>query len=366
MSLRFASTFAALPAVTPFVGTEKTEQELGFRFSARLGANENQYGPSTNVVRAITNAAAEVWKYPDPDLHLLRGKLFERLGIPMSMIAIGEGIDGLLGITVRMFVEHGTPVVTSLGAYPTFPYHVNACGGQLHSVPYAGTFEDLSALLDNVVKTSARIVYVSNPDNPMGTFWSAAELQQFVENVPESCLICLDEAYVEYAEPNDVLPLSFTRPNLLRFRTFSKIHGLAGLRVGFAVGQDNLVRQFDKIRNHFGVNRLAEIAASAALDDREYITQMREKAVEGRAAIASAALRYGLDSVPSSANFVAIDCGRDGAYADAVLNGLIQKGVFIRKPNVAPLNRHIRISVGTPETTRIFGEALGQTLDKLA
>ncbi len=222
----------------------------------------------------MREAATGTWKYADPENHDLKQALAARLGVPAANIAIGEGIDGLLGQIVRLVIEPGMPVVTSLGAYPTFNYHVVGHGGRLVTVPYVGDREDLDGLLAAVEKENAPLVYFANPDNPMGSWWDAERIVEFARALPETTLFILDEAYCETA-PAGALPAInslIDMPNVVRTRTFSKAYGLAGSRVGYVITTPGTAAQaFDKIRNHFGMNRIGVAAAVAALADQDYL-----------------------------------------------------------------------------------------------
>ncbi|MGF1650518.1 MAG: pyridoxal phosphate-dependent aminotransferase [Hyphomicrobiaceae bacterium] len=356
---------AELPASVPFVGPEALERRRGAAFRARLGANESVFGPSPRAVEAMTRAARDVWMYGDPELHDLRHDLSAHHGVHPEEIVVGGGIDGLLGLACRLVVEPGLGVVTSLGAYPTFNYHVAGFGGVLTRVPYVHDREDLDGLAAAVIATDARLVYVANPDNPMGSWWPAEAVTEFLDRVPPTTLICLDEAYADTA-PAEALPqIDTSRPNLLRLRTFSKAYGLAGLRVGYGIGARHLVQSFNKIRNHFGVGRIAQEGARAALADQAHLAATVERIGQARAKITAIARANGLSALPSATNFVAIDCGADGAFAKAVLEALAEDGVFVRMPGVAPLDRCIRVSVGTPELLDIFNQALPLALGRV-
>ncbi len=359
-------TARGLPETVPFVGPETQERGRGASFKARIGANENAFGPSPLTVRAIRSAAAGAWMYGDPENHDLRHALAAHHGVSADNIVVGEGIDGLFGYVARLFVEPGVVVVTSQGAYPTFNYQIAGSGGRIVTVPYKNDREDPDALLELVRGEGARLVYLANPDNPMGTWWSAAEVQVLVDGIPDGCLLCLDEAYGEFGPAGTQPDLDVSNDRVLRFRTFSKAYGLAGCRIGYAVGEAGLIRSFNKVRNHFGVNRLAQAAALAALADQEYLSGVVAKVAAGRRHIAEIAAANGLKSLPSAANFVAVDCGRDGGYAAVVLEGLLQRDVFVRMPGVAPLNRCIRVSVGRPEDLELFARALPDALSHAA
>lgn len=261
----------SLPSTVPFVGPETLERQRNRPFRARLGANENGFGPAPSVIAAMRDAAPEVWKYCDPENFDLKAALAAHLAVTPRNIVVGEGVDTLLGLTVRQYVREGTPVVTSLGAYPTFNFHVAGFGGRLVTVPYRDDREDLDALLDAVVREKAPLVYFSNPDNPMGTWHEAAAIEAFIAALPVTTLLILDEAYGETAPASALPAIDVSRPNVLRMRTFSKAYGLAGMRCGYALGAESQITAFDRIRNHFGMNRMVQIAALAALADRKSV-----------------------------------------------------------------------------------------------
>ena len=366
---RFTPLIQSLPSTIPFVGPEAIERQRGRAIAARIGANESGFGPAESVVQAMREAATGTWKYADPENHDLKQALAARLGVPAANIAIGEGIDGLLGQIVRLVIEPGMPVVTSFGAYPTFNYHVVGHGGRLVTVPYVGDREDLDGLLAAVEKENAPLVYFANPDNPMGSWWDAERIVEFARALPETTLFILDEAYCETA-PAGALPAInslIDMPNVVRTRTFSKAYGLAGSRVGYVITTPGTAQAFDKIRNHFGMNRIGVAAAVAALADQDYLNSVTARIAHSRERIAEIARRNGLSPLVSATNFVAIDCGRDAVYARAIVDTLMSDhGIFIRMPGVAPLNRCIRVSTGPEAEMDLLEAALPQVLAKLA
>ncbi|KGJ06705.1 histidinol-phosphate aminotransferase [Paracoccus halophilus] len=363
--LRFAPIAAALPATVPFVGPEALERQSGAPFRGRLGANENGFGPSPRAVEAMAQAAAEAWKYGDSDSHELRGALSALHRIRPENIMPGEGIDGLLGLLVRLTVAPGETVVTSDGAYPTFNYHVAGFGGRLHKVPYRDDAEDPTALIAAAHDRQARLVYLANPDNPMGSWHSGRRIAAMLDELPGTSLLVLDEAYAEFA-PDDAIPeIAAEDPRVIRLRTFSKAYGLAGARVGYAIGPAALIAGFDRIRNHFGISRISQAGALAALQDRDWLEQIRNQVAAARIRIAAIATENGLAALPSAANFVAIDCGRDGAFARALLDALARDGIFVRMPGVAPMDRCIRVSCGPQAELDAFAEALPKALQSL-
>lgn len=355
---RYTAVVGPLPSTVPFVGPEAQERRRNRAFRARIGANESVFGPSPRAVAAMAAAAAECWKYGDPENHDLKASLAQRHGVRPENVVVGEGIDALLGYTVRLVVEPGTPVVTSLGAYPTFNFHVAGFGGRLVTVPYRDDREDLEALLVAAGRERAPLVYVSNPDNPMGSWWPAADIQRLIDRVPDGALLCLDEAYGEFAPEDTLPPVDVADPRVLRFRTFSKAYGMAGARIAYALGQADVIRSFDKIRNHFGVNRVAQAGALASLGDAAHLASVVDRVRAARERIGQIARASGLVPLPSAANFVAVDCGRDGAFARRVLAELIDRDVFVRMPGVAPLDRCIRVSAGTEPDLALFAGAL--------
>ena len=348
------------------MGPEALERRSGAAIKARIGANESVFGPAPSVIAAMQTHAQEAWMYGDPENHDLKQALAIHLNVPAENIAIGEGIDGLFGYAVRMFVEQGVSVATSLGAYPTFNFHVAGFGGKLVTTPYVQDHEDPSSLIKLAKYENARVIYFANPDNPMGTVWPATDVQRFMDAVPDDVMLMLDEAYTEFADADTRPALDVTRKNLLRFRTFSKAYGLAGARVGYVIGHADVIKAFDKIRNHFGMPRLSQIAALAALKDQIWLTHVVEDVRASRQRIYEIAKASGLKPIDSATNFVAIDCGRDGTFAKAIVDGLLQHGIFVRMPGVAPLNRCIRISCGTSEQLDLLSLALPKVLASAA
>jgi histidinol-phosphate aminotransferase len=352
----------ALPVMVPFVGPEAQERERGRPFRARIGANESCFGPSPQVVARMAEVAGEMWKYCDPDNHDLKVALARHLGLSVRNIVVGEGIDGLLNLVVRMYATVGDAVVTSLGAYPTFNFHVASVGARLVPVPYRDDREDLEGLLAAVRREKARLVYLSNPDNPMGSWWEAHEILRFIEALPGTCVLVLDEAYGETAPASALPPIDVSRPNVVRMRTFSKAYGLAGIRCGYAFGDPAVIASFEKVRNHYGVNRMAQIAGETALADRDYLAGVVEKVAAGRDRIARIARDNGLVPLPSATNFVTIDCGGGADLALSVMRNLLARDVFIRKPMAPGLDRCIRVSVGLDHELDVLAEELPAAL----
>jgi histidinol-phosphate aminotransferase len=362
MAAPFTALVAGLPASVPFVGPEAQERQRGTRFRARLGANESAFGPSPRARAAMAEAAGAVWRYGDPENHELKAALADHHGVAPDRIAVGEGIDGLLQVIVRLFVTEGIPVVTSAGAYPTFNYHVNGFGGRLVMVPYRDDAEDPHAVAAAARREDAPLAYFANPDNPMGSWHPAERLEALLDALPERTILCLDEAYAEFAPAEAVPPMALEHPRLIRLRTFSKAYGMAGARVGYAVTSPELAAAFDKVRNHFGVNRIAQAGALAALADDGHLQRVRRDVADAKDRIARIAAAHGLTALPSAANFVALDTGGDGALSRALVAALAERGVFVRMPFVAPQDRCIRVTAAPDDELDVFEAELGPAL----
>lgn len=366
MAPKIDSHIRALPATIPFIAPERTERETGKAFLARLGANEGNWGCSPLAKEAMAKAAKDnVGNYCDPECYDLRSALASHLSIDKLNLVCGAGIDNLLGLIVRIFSSRGDKILTSLGAYPTFNYHVNGYDRELLTVPYWGDHEDLSGLALAAQKHQPSIIYLSNPDNPMGSWWSKTDIVKFMDAIPENSLLILDEAYGETAPVGTLPDIDVSRGNVLRLRTFSKAYGLAGLRCGYAFGHADLISPFEKVRDHFGVNIMAQHAALAALGDQQWLGNTLRNITKARARIKAIATSANLTPIASATNFVTIDCERDGAFAMQVLDGLMQRGIFVRKPMALGLDRCIRISAGRDEELDAFETALAQTLGAL-
>ena len=357
---RYTPLVASLPATVPFVGPEALERRMGRPFAARLGANESVFGPSPRAIDTMERAAREAWMYADPESHDLKAALAAHHGVTPGHIVVGEGIDGLLGYLVRLTVGLGDAVVTSAGAYPTFNYHVEGFGGRLHRVPYRDDREDPEALLAAARDASPKLVYLANPDNPMGSLNPAAQIERMVAAMPAGSLLVLDEAYGDFAP--ELPRIDADDPRVIRMRTFSKAYGLAGARVGYAIAAPGLIAAFDKVRNHFGLSRISQQGALAALEDQDWLRHVVAEVAASRSRIAEIGAAHGLAALPSATNFVALDTGGDGALSLRLVEALAAEGIFVRRPFVAPQDRCIRISCGRAEDLDRLAAALGPAL----
>lgn len=346
----FSSILEALPDSVPFVAPEELERNRQQKFISRIGANESAFGISTKAEEAIKKAVGISgcsW-YGDPLSYDIKTLLGEQLGLRREEICVDAGIDTLLGLTVRMLMNPGDVMVTSNGAYPTVNYHVRGVGGIVHGVPYSDNHEDPVALAEAAHEHRAKLVYLANPDNPMGTRISEQEIHTLIDNLPGNCVLMLDEAYFEFMPEAYAPKINTAMVNVIRFRTFSKAYGMAGMRIGYAFGNESLMKGYDKIRNHFGVNKLAQIAAAASLQDEIMLPTVRESVAVGRAKIYAMANELDLPYLESFTNFVAVDLASN-ERAIKMLSLLDEQGIFMRKPMQAPLDRYLRVGVGTAE-----------------
>ena len=249
---QFTQIVQGLPSIVPFVAPEEIERSQGKAFSVRLGANELTFGPSPKAIAAMSEAASTVWKYGDPKSHDLRLALAAHHGVDPNNIVVGEGVDGLLAYTAHLMIGPGDAMVSTQGTYPTFNYFLAGRGGVLHTVPYGkDDRQDLDALLAKAWEVNAKILYIVNPDNPSGTWHNAQRLEALIEGLPPGCLMLIDEAYHELGVEFDAnAKVAVDDLRVLRMRTFSKGYGLAGCRIGYALGAADTISAFDKIRNH--------------------------------------------------------------------------------------------------------------------
>jgi len=351
----FNSIVRNLPYVTPFVAPEALERSLGRPMELRLGANESNFGISPKAHEAMAKSLDRIGWYGDPDSYELREELAKIHRVSREDIVVGPGLDDLLGLCAHTFLEPGDRAVNSLGGYPTFNYVAKGIGAELDLVPYQNDRVDLEGLAMVARDRAAKLVYIANPDNPSGTWHTTAGIAALVESLPPDCILLLDEAYCDFAPEEAIPPINPADERVIRLRTFSKAHGMAGARIGYAIASAEIIANFNKIRMHFAVNRVAQIGALASLRDSAFIKLVVQEVSEGRKEYAMLAKELGLKSLPSATNFVCIDMG-SFELAKTTLESLLQRGVFIRMPGAEPLNRCIRVTVGTAKERELFGQ----------
>jgi histidinol-phosphate aminotransferase len=347
----------------PFVSPEQLERAWGRRFTLRLGANESAFGPSPYAIAAAVDELRRVSWYADPDSRRLTEAISLLTGIHTQRLLVGNGIDDLLGLVVRCVIGPGDVAVTTAGTYPVFPYHVRAYGGQVRAVPYCDrACVDLDGLLEAVVECSGRVVYVANPDNPTGSELSSQDMRRLTDRLPATALLLVDEAYGEYVGnlPNaPSVPEGdwWDRPNVIRCRTFSKAYGLAGLHVGYMVAREPYVEAVRRVRTQYGVNRVAQAAAAAALDDRSHLDAAVASVREMRSVYAEMGERHGWRPLESHTNFVTFDVG-SAFDAKRLVEALCRRGAFVRGGHASPLEGYVRVTIGTESECCELGEML--------
>ncbi len=336
-----------LPVYVPGRPIEEVEQELKIH-AIKLASNENPLGPSPKAMEAAKSALPESHRYPDGGTHRLREKLARIHEIVPDEVFVGLGSSEIIDLAARLTLRPGKTGMTSVGSYAPFSVAIRASGAQLVCVPMRDFAFDLQAISAAVTRET-RVVYLANPNNPTGSAFSGADLEGFLQSVPDDVLVVLDEAYIHYADRGDMprsVELFRRRDNLLILRTFSKVYGLAGLRIGYAIGRAGLVAAMNKLRTPFNVTGLSQAAAVAALDDAEHV----KRSVEGNAAQRSRLFeelsKFGLRVARSHANFIFIDVG---PRASGLCDELLQEGVIVRPLGWMGLPDAIRVSVGTPE-----------------
>lgn len=359
--IRPTPAIEAIPVTVPFVGPEQLMRETGRDELVRLGANESAFGPSPKAVAAMTAELPLLSWYGDPESLDLRDALAAKHRCSPDQITVGSGIDDVMGLAVRAFVAPGAAALTTRGTYPTFNYHVIGYGGRLLYAPYRddGT-PDLDEMLEIARRERPAIVYLANPDNPSGTFVKRDAMARFFQQLPHDSLFLLDEAYADFVDETDLLPPAF-EDRIVRMRTFSKAYGMAGARIGYGLASNRNVAVFQKIRLHYGINRNAQVGALASLQDEAFRDHVVRETALARDEYYALARELGLGYIESCTNFVCIDLGST-ERASTVMNELLRRGVWIRKPGAAPLDRYVRVSAGTAEMRRSFAGAFRAVL----
>ena len=340
---------------------EELERELGITDIVKLASNESPLGPSPRALAAIRGQLENLHRYPDGSGYRLKAALGERLGVRASQISLGNGSNDLLELVARAWLRPDDEVVFSEHAFAVYPLVALACSARPIAVPARDYGHDLPAMAEAITERT-RIVFIANPNNPTGTWISAADLDHFLARVPKNVLVVLDEAYFEYVEesayPDGISRLT-AHPNLIVTRTFSKMYGLSGLRVGYAISSLDIAEVLNRVRQPFNCNSLALAAAEAALDDHDYLEYARDLNTTGLAQVAEGLEQLQLDYIPSVGNFIAFDCGRESM---PVYEALLREGVIVRPIGGYGMPNHLRVSIGLPEENERFLEALAQVL----
>ena len=362
MRLPVNPALGRIPVYQPGRPIEEVARELGLSADGiiKLASNENPFGPSPLALTALQSALSGVNLYPDGNAFYLKQKLAAKLGVETTNLILGNGSNEIIEFVGHALLSPGTEVVVSQYCFAVYPIVTHLFGANLVTVPAKNYGHDLPAML-RAITPQTRIVFVAQPNNPTGTLAPREDLIQLINEVPDEVLLVLDEAYIEFLEgaPDFVsLVRQGSRPNLILMRTFSKIYGLAGLRLGYGIAHPELVATLEKIRQPFNINLLAQVAANAALDDDEHVQKTRRNNFAGLEFFQRAFYDLKLEQIPSHANFLLVRVG-DG---QRVFNNLQQQGVITRPMGGYGLPEWIRISIGTLKENQRCLEALKQAL----
>lgn len=349
----YISNLVAYPPGKPI---EEVEREYGIKGSIKLASNENPLGPSPKAVEAINRYVPSIHRYPDGSCYYLKEKLSEKLGIAKSKIIFGNGSNEIIELIVRAFLRPGDEAVMAHPAFIVYQLIVQAAGGKNVILPLKDFTHDLERMAGAVTEKT-RLVFITNPNNPTGTIVKRGEFERFLSRVPEDVIIVMDEAYFEYvSDPEYPNGMDYINDRLVvSLRTFSKIYGLAGLRVGYGVASEEIIKLLEKVRQPFNVNSLAQVAALAALDDQGHVEKSVKINNDGLAYLYGELDGMGLSYVKSHANFFLIDMKGDGVK---VYQDLMREGVIVRPMGIYDLKNYLRVTVGLPEENKRFIKAL--------
>ena len=340
---------------------EELERELGVRHIIKLASNENPLGPGQLARDAARRALDGLHRYPDGAGFRLKAALCEQLPVQPQQLTLGNGSNDVLELIGRAFLQRGDEVIFAEHAFAIYRLVTLACSATPVEVPARLYGHDLAAMAD-VISERTRLIYLANPNNPTGTWFHRHAFEAFMQRVPESVLVVLDEAYIDYVEEADYpdgLTYLSRYPNLIVTRTFSKLYGLAALRIGYAAANPQITDLLNRVRQPFNVNAVALAAAEAALQDSNYIEDSKSENTAGLAQIAAGLGELGLHAIPSVANFIAFDCGRP---ALPLYEALLREGVIVRPVGSYGLPNHLRVSIGLAAENERFLAALTRVL----
>lgn len=359
MPLKVHPDIASLSPYIPGKPVEELERELGIAKAVKLASNENPLGPSPKALAVLGEAAQTLHRYPDGGAHRLRGALADRWKVQPDQVILGNGSDELIGLLARTFLAPGDEAVMADQTFVIYKMEVTAAHGTPIVVPMTQGHHDLEAMAA-AVSPRTRLFFLCNPNNPTGTMVTAAEVSRLMDRMPESVIVVFDEAYYEYVQSRDFpdsLAYVLQGRNAIVLRTFSKIYGLAGLRIGYGVTTAEIAGYLNRLRPPFNANSLAQRAALAALDDEEHLRRSRALNQAEMEAVRQGLAALGFRPLPSEANFLYFDVGRNGRD---VFQDLLKEGVIVRHIEGSML----RVTIGLPDENRRFLAALRKVLDR--
>lgn len=363
MSSIYRKELASLKKYVPGKPIEEVKREYGLTDIVKLASNENPLGPSPKAIQAIRDEAENVFLYPESTAPELREAISSKFNISPDQILIGNGGEEILKFIAQMFINKGDEAVMGKPSFGLYNISVSHMGGVPVEVPLTDRFEhDFDAMLD-AISPKTKLVYICNPNNPTGNIMTAEKVHRFIQKIPKNVVVVLDEAYYDYAVKNpaypDGLKILADRPNTLILRTFSKVAGIAGVRVGYAISSEEIIGEMSKVKGVFNASRLAQVAGLAALQDTEHIEATVELNYESLSLMTDFFEKNGLDYIPSNANFIFV---KTGLSSHLVNEELLKRGVIIRPGFLWGLDEWNRVSTGTREQTLRFIEALEEIL----
>jgi histidinol-phosphate aminotransferase len=363
MTIRVPENILAIKPYVPGKPIEELERELGIRRSIKLASNENPLGPSPMAMEAVRDAIPSLHRYPDGSGHALIQALARHLNCPAETIVIGNGSDDIIALLTNTLLQPGERAVMPQPSFLMYEIAVRAVGAEPVFVPLQDLAIDLEGM-GRAVNESTRLVFLCNPNNPTGTIIPAEDFNRFMTSLPADVVVVVDEAYIEFVRDSNCLQSSSywaTGHPIVTLRTFSKLYGLAGLRVGYGVMPVELAGYLNRIRQPFNVNALAQIAARAALQDREFVRRTLDVVHVGLSFLFEALTEMGVRYFPTQSNFFLIDVEQD---AEAVFQAMLRDGVIIRSMKGYGYPRYIRVNVGTGEENQRFVSALKRVLNR--
>ncbi|MBU0709990.1 MAG: histidinol-phosphate transaminase [Candidatus Omnitrophica bacterium] len=349
--------------IKPYVAgrpIEEIKRQLRLKKVIKLASNENPLGSSAKARIAIIKGLKSINRYPDSDGFYLKRKLAGRLWVKPENIILGNGSDELIEIIIKTFVEEDENVVTADVTFLEYEIIAKTIGRKVKKIPLKYFKYDLEAIRRNIDKKT-KVIFIANPNNPTGTYVTKYELEDFIKDLPADLVLVLDEAYDAFIDVND-FPNSLKyikNKNVIILKTFSKSYGLAGLRVGYAIANQEIISSMEKARQPFNVNSLAQIGAIAALDDKKFLQRSRKLILQGKRYLYAAFRKLGLIYLPSVSNFILIDVGREGV---SVFNDMLKSGVIVRDMEQYGLKNYIRVTVGKRKENERFIKVLKKVL----
>lgn len=352
-----------LPLYHPGKPIEEVKREYELEHVIKLASNENPFGCSPHVLENLLPGAKQMALYPDGAMRELKAAVARHLGVEEGQLIFGNGSDEIVQHIARCFLEPGTNSVMADVTFPRYKTNVQIEGADVIEVPLRDGTHDLYAMAE-AVDENTKVVWVCNPNNPTGTIVSGEDVIRFMERVPSTVLVVMDEAYYEYVTDDrypDSLSLLADYPNLIILRTFSKIYGLASLRVGYGIASSEVMAELNRVREPFNVNALAQRAAQLALEDQAFINECRQKNIDGLRQLTEAFDHLGLRYFPSHTNFVFVETG---VPAEEIFMHLLKHGIIVRSDSSWGYPTAIRVTIGSEQENAAFLQALEQFIQK--